>query len=105
MPVNTDEGFKCCSVKHPLMIIKSKRCPRGVDINNLASQPQCENDPGTTKLLDGNKGPPGQKCPLGHCVKKEEDQNQALDLETAAEHQCSVRYGAAQGPLWQESPC
>lgn len=83
-----------------------KRCPRMVYIiNNRASHPQSVTDPGTTKLLHSHKGPPGQKCPRGWRVKKrEEDQNQGLDLETAAAHQCSGRYGAVQGPLWQESP-
>lgn len=37
--------------------------------NNRASHPQPESDPGTTKLLDGHKGPPGQKCPPGWHVK------------------------------------
>lgn len=68
-------------------------------------QPQPGNDPGTTKLLDGNNGPPGQKCPQGRHAKKEEDQNQGVDLETAALHQCRGQYGAVQGPLRQEPPC
>lgn len=29
------------------------------------SQAQPSNDPGTTKLLDDHKGPPGLECPLG----------------------------------------
>lgn len=94
-------------LQHKITPEGEKRCPRMVYMNNnRASQPQSANDPGTTKSLDGHKGPPGQKCPWGRRVKKkEEDQNQGLDLETAALHQCSGRYGAAQGPLWQESPC
>jgi len=65
------------------------------------------NDPGTTESLDRHNRPPGQKCPRGRrrVKKKEEDQNQGLDLETAALHQCSGQYGATQGPLWKESPC
>lgn len=54
-------------------------------------------DPGTAKLSDSHDGPPGQKCPRGRCVKKEEDQNQGLDLETAARHQCRNPYEAVQG--------
>ncbi len=90
-------------MKQPL---KEKPCRRMAFItNNRASQPQSADDPGTTKLLDDHKGPPGQKCPLGRRLKREEDQNQGLDLETAAPHQCRGRYGAVQGPLWRGSPC
>lgn len=51
------------------------------------------------------KDPAGPKRPQGWHVKDEEDQNQGLDLETAARHQSRGRYGATQDPLWQEPPC
>lgn len=34
------------------------------------TRPQSGNDPGTTKLLDDNNGPPGQKCPRGRWGEK-----------------------------------
>lgn len=51
------------------------------------------------------KDPADPKRPQGWHVKDEEDQNQGLDLETAARHQSRGRYGATQDPLWQEPPC
>lgn len=54
----------------------------------------------TTKLLEEHKEPPGLKCVLGdNKGEEEEDQNQGLDLETAAAHQYRRLYGAVQGPL------